>query len=108
MDLDILPLGLDPWKVPALMPPPGVIPNFFNPESHATQTIVVCSVVTAAMILFLVVRMYMKLHLSHSVGWDDCKSSLGAFPKGENTDGCRFLYFRVGRSEHMGLPRIPI
>ena len=74
MDLDILPPGIDPWKIPALMPPPGVVPNFLNPESHANQTIIACSIVTAAMILFLFARMYTKIHLTRSVGWDDCEN----------------------------------
>lgn len=75
MDLDILPPGIDPWKTPALLPPPGMHSNFLNPESHANQTIVACSIVTAIMILFLVARMYTKIYLTHSVGWDDCENS---------------------------------
>lgn len=61
---------------PALKPPPGRIPNFDHPENfHASiiATTVVCLTLTT---LLACARMYTKLVITKSHGWDDCEYSL--------------------------------
>lgn len=66
------PSKLDLSKIPALTPPPGVTPNFENPENFfgtIIGTIVVCLTLTT----FLAwTRIYTRLFITKSVGWDDC------------------------------------
>lgn len=61
-------------RVPAIDPPPGVIPNFVNPESRMQGLIVtaICFTVIAGICVCL--RMYTRMFLTRSVGWDDCES----------------------------------
>lgn len=67
-----LPPGTDLSKVPIGPPPPGVIPNFVNPKSTAGEATAVTIVFTIVMLLFVLVRMYTKIFVSRSRGWDDC------------------------------------
>lgn len=68
-------LSMD-WNIPAMAPPPGVKPNFKNPKSSAYESIVTISVCSFFMVLFFVLRMYSRIFVSHSLGWDDCKSKV--------------------------------
>lgn len=68
-----LPPGMDPSKTPIGPPPsPDVIPNFDNPHSTAGVATAVIILFTILMLLFVIVRMYTKLFVSRSRGWDDC------------------------------------
>lgn len=58
---------------PALAPPPGVTPNFVNPYNQNKVTITLISVCLPATTLFLLIRMYSKVRLIKSHGWEDCK-----------------------------------
>lgn len=51
-----LPPGVDLCLVPAVKPPPGVIPNFDNPASLATAIIAVSAVMLTISTIFLVAR----------------------------------------------------
>ncbi|PTB68949.1 hypothetical protein BBK36DRAFT_2315 [Trichoderma citrinoviride] len=53
-----LPPGVDLCLVPAAMPPPGVVPNFDNPESLATAIIAVTVVMLTISTIFLAVRVF--------------------------------------------------
>ena len=53
-----LPPGVDLCLVPAAMPPPGVVPNFDNPESLATANIAVTVVMLTISTIFLAVRVF--------------------------------------------------
>ncbi|KAI4287923.1 MAG: hypothetical protein L6R35_002809 [Caloplaca aegaea] len=67
-----LPPGMDPSKTPIGPPPsPDVIPNFDNPHSTAGVATAVIILFTILMLLFVIVRMYTKLFVSRSRGWDD-------------------------------------
>ncbi|KAI4087742.1 MAG: hypothetical protein LQ348_001257 [Seirophora lacunosa] len=66
-----LPPGMDPSMTPIGAPPPGVIPNFDNPDSRAGASTAVIMFFTVLMVLFVIVRMYTKLFISRSRGWDD-------------------------------------
>ena len=63
-------------EIPAAPPPPGVIPNFINPknqESAMNATLIIClSIATVCVWL----RVYTKLMISKSHGYDDCEPSL--------------------------------
>jgi len=75
-------MAMDPTKIPpemlaqlpALQPPPGVVPNFVNPQSIAHQTRTAIYVTLPLMLLFLVLRLYTRLRILRAVGADDCKS----------------------------------
>lgn len=60
-------------QLPALQPPPGIQPNFVNPEAIATQTRAATYVALPLMLLFLTLRMYTRLRVTRVVGADDCK-----------------------------------
>lgn len=60
---------------PLAKPPPGVIPNFVNPESHAYQLTITVAVCLAFVIIAVSMRLYTKQFITKSMGWDDCKSN---------------------------------
>ncbi|KAL9595251.1 MAG: hypothetical protein Q9219_006555 [cf. Caloplaca sp. 3 TL-2023] len=53
---DQLPPGMDPSMIPIATPPPGVLPNFENPETRAPTAIGVIVLFTILMFLFVCVR----------------------------------------------------
>ena len=57
---------------PALPPPLGICSNFENPESQSYVTVVPCAVIVGIMIILVFTRMYTKVYILNSVGWDDC------------------------------------
>ena len=59
--------------VPALPPPPGVIPNFHDPPSRAPELRIGMGVCIGTTLVLLVLRLYTKLAITHTAGWDDCK-----------------------------------
>lgn len=62
-------------NLPAGSPPPGVIPNFDHPQSRAFEVhtgMGICIGVTSVLVLL---RVYVKLAVTHMWGWDDCESS---------------------------------
>lgn len=59
---------------PGLPPPLGVTPNFVNPESVTGQAHVVFVMCLVFSTLFVFLRMYTKLILLKSHGWEDCES----------------------------------
>lgn len=59
--------------LPALPPPPGVIPNFVNPYSEAQSGIienVICIILTTTIVW---VKMYTKVFVMRDSGWEDCR-----------------------------------
>ncbi|KAL8637703.1 MAG: hypothetical protein Q9228_005053 [Teloschistes exilis] len=58
-------------KYPLASPPPGVIPNFVNPESHAYQLIITVAVCLALVVIAVSMRLYTKQFITKSMGWDD-------------------------------------
>ncbi|KAL8737108.1 MAG: hypothetical protein Q9181_002028 [Wetmoreana brouardii] len=57
--------------IPALQPPAGTQSNFENPQSRAYLTVVPCAAIVGLMIIFVFTRMYTKVYVLKSVGWDD-------------------------------------
>ena len=63
---------IDQYKnVPALAPPPGVIPNFTAANPRADIYIIICSVALGLAFIFVLLRLYAKLWINRSPGWDD-------------------------------------
>lgn len=58
---------------PLQPPPPGQTSNFNNPESRGPAIITVCSVFVGIMWPILVLRLYSKVWVIRSFGWDDGK-----------------------------------
>lgn len=72
---DFQALGVDISKIPALAPPPGVIPNFVNPVSRAYQPRIAVGICFPIMAVFVLLRVYCKLFVTQNWGFDDCKVS---------------------------------
>lgn len=58
---------------PAAPPPPGVVPSFDGSSDRARLYIVLCSVVLSVACMFVLLRLYAKLLILRSPGWDDCE-----------------------------------
>ena len=62
---------MDLKHTPALAPPPGVIPNFINPESQADVFTITSSVFLAMMLSVFLMRMYANLLIKRKIRADD-------------------------------------
>lgn len=58
--------------VGTLPPPPGVTPNFVNPEYIGHQVVVVNGIFLFLATVVVVLRMYSRLYLISSAGIEDC------------------------------------
>lgn len=56
-------------------PPPGVTPNYVDPESLAPVLVACITTCLVLMIIFVGMRLYTKLFISRAFGRDDCMSS---------------------------------
>lgn len=68
------PAGLSPSQlasIPASTPPPGVIPNFVNPESNSYKIHIASAICLPSMLLFVALRLYAKLFLNKQKTFDD-------------------------------------
>lgn len=73
--MDLASTSTEPKLEGGLPPPPGVTPNFTNPYSvqpTIIATLVICIVVPS---IFVFLRVYTKLFLAKTHGWEDCKCS---------------------------------
>lgn len=61
-------------NLPASAPPPGVIPNLDHPQSRAIEAHIGMGICIGVTLVFVVLRMYVKLAITHMWGWDDCES----------------------------------
>lgn len=62
------------WSdLPAMPPPPGVTPNFVNPQNRTDVYVVVYTIFSSLVVLFVSLRFYAKIWITRSVGWDDCE-----------------------------------
>ena len=57
----------------ALPPPPGVQPNFVDPENHTKSTIALHTICLTLATLFVVIRIYTRQFINGKLGLDDCK-----------------------------------
>ena len=62
----------DEYKhIPALTPPPGVVPNFAAPNERAAVFSVLGSILLVIVYLFLCLRLYAKIWIKRNPGFDD-------------------------------------
>ena len=59
--------------MPALQPPPGVIPNFAADNERAEVYKILCSILLGLVFIFLCLRLYAKIWIKRSQGFDDRK-----------------------------------
>ena len=79
LDPNMSSLKLDPslYKyIPALPPPPGVTPNFTNPENRSAVGLSIGSMLLGIMIFLYAIRIYVRCYVSRTIFWDDCRSCL--------------------------------
>ena len=60
-------------ETPGLRPPPGVLSDFVHPYSLAKYAIVAHTAGLTVSTLFVLMRMYTKVYITRSPGWDDCE-----------------------------------
>ena len=53
--------------------PPGVIPNYSNPQSNGWEIMVAGAVTGAIALVAVFARLISKIFVTQSMGWDDCK-----------------------------------
>lgn len=56
-----------------VVPPPGVTPNFINPYSQRNYSIITLIICLTVGTLLVWIRIYTKLCIIKSHGWEDCK-----------------------------------
>lgn len=56
-----------------LRPPPGVTPNFVNPDSLRPYFIVTFAVCVTVTSIFVLIRVYTKTFIAKSQTWEDCE-----------------------------------
>ncbi|KAF2267212.1 hypothetical protein CC78DRAFT_577411, partial [Lojkania enalia] len=67
-------------QMPVQAPPPGVMPNFDNPDSLAPGALAVISIFLALMVITLVARLYCRISIVRRAGLDDWMAAgAGAF-----------------------------
>ena len=62
-------------NLPATTPPPGVIPNFNHPPTRAVDAYISMAIFIGITSTLVVLRIYIKLAVTHMWGLDDCESS---------------------------------
>jgi hypothetical protein len=63
-------------QLPAMKPPAGHRTNFANPGidgSNATEAIIGLALLTGLTVLVLCLRLYAKIVILRTTGWDDCE-----------------------------------
>jgi hypothetical protein len=66
-------------KTGALPAPPGITPNFHNPENRAYQVIIVSVIWPVIALTFLLLRLYTKRYIIGKLHLDDCESCSAQF-----------------------------
>ena len=60
-------------RVPGLEPPPGVNPDFVNPENYQNKIIACLTVFLAIATIFTAAKLYTKAVIVKSIAWEDCR-----------------------------------
>ncbi|KAF4626878.1 hypothetical protein G7Y89_g11280 [Cudoniella acicularis] len=69
---------VDLSEIPAGTPPPGVVPNFVNPESRAPALVAICILMIVLTVPSVATRFFVRLRISKNPGLDDWIGLLGA------------------------------
>lgn len=67
--------AVDYSNLPAGAPPLGVKSNFDHAKSRAIDAHVTMGIFIVLTTIFVLLRVYVKLAVTHMWGWDDCKLS---------------------------------
>lgn len=59
---------------PAIPPPPGVVPNFIDPENRVMTIININAIFMALSGVILLLRLYSRRFIVHQLGFADCKT----------------------------------
>ena len=70
------PPGVPLDRVPGLQPPPGVTPNFVNPENYQNTLIAALTIFLTIATIFTAAKLYTRAFIVKSIAWEDCKYSL--------------------------------
>lgn len=62
---------IDYANLPASPPPVGVLSNFDSPPTRNTETYVGMGICIGITMVFVALRVYVKLVITHMWGWDD-------------------------------------
>ena len=62
-------------NLPAAKPPPGTKSNFDNPQSREVDAYIGIWICFGITLLFVLLRLYVKLIITHKWAWDDCELS---------------------------------
>ena len=71
LNMDIPP-GVPLDQQPGLKPPPGVVPNFINPDNYQNTIIATLAVCLTLATLFTALRLYSKYFIIKSIALEDC------------------------------------
>ena len=58
-------------NLPLAAPPPGVVPNFNNPQSRAYQLHIGMAVCIGITSVFVLLRIYARAFVQRTWGWED-------------------------------------
>ena len=62
----------DTADIPGMAPPPGVMPNYVDPYNRGYLITSVGSLLLGLMMVFVFVRVYVKVRIQKRFSWDDC------------------------------------
>lgn len=65
------PPGVNPLDLPAVPPPPGVVPNLANPEWQGMTTIIVTAIFLSIALTAFSIRLFTRIHVVRGFGKDD-------------------------------------
>ena len=74
-------LGVTLDRVPGLQPPPGVTPNFVNPENYQNTLIAALTIFLPIATIITAAKLYTGAFIVKSIAWEDCKYSLPLLEK---------------------------
>ena len=59
--------------IPVLLPPPGIKPNFENPDGNNKTFFALTSILLLVATILIANRIYVKIHIVRKYTLDDCK-----------------------------------
>ena len=64
-------MSIDLAHTPTIPPPPGVTPDFVNPQSRANSFVIGSAICTSFLLTIVLMRIYSRLWISRSFAVDD-------------------------------------
>lgn len=72
---------MDPARTPAQAPPPGVLPDFVDPENQGYILVIVIAICYSIMLPVVALRVYSRNWVARSFGLDDGKCLVADCPE---------------------------